>query len=165
MRKFSVFLVCIMIFAVLGCSDNSDDPTSRITLTVNPADGVGVEPGGNAIITATVTRPGTDEEETPTTPTTTATGTSSAWGEKVTFKLLTANGAKLSSLVQETDGNGIATTVYTAGNNYTQDVVQATLENGMSASVVIKKTGTISGARVSVTADTGIRRGVRLQRH
>lgn len=149
MRKISVILICFIIFEVSGCSDNSGDPTSRITLTVDLADGV--EPGGNAIVTATVTRPDSDVENT--TNMTTKAGLSSAWGEKVTFKLLTTNGASLNPLVRETDGNGIATTVYTAGNNYTQDVVEATLENGMSASIVIRKTGIMSGARISVTAD------------
>jgi hypothetical protein len=152
MKKFSVLLACVfMIIAFLGCSgDTSGDPTSRIALAVSPADGV--EPGGNAIITATVARPG-GATTTTTDGSTTATTDKKGWGETVTFRLLTANGARLSKLSQETDGNGIATTVYTAGNNYKQDVVEAVLENGMSASVVIVKTGNVAGAAMTLTVD------------
>ena len=71
------------------------------------------------------------------------------WGENVTFRLLTANGGQLSSLTQTTDGKGEAKTVYTAGNNFSNDTIQATLDNGMSASIVIKKTGSLTGANIS----------------
>ena len=155
MRKISVLFACLfMIAAFPGCSvDNNGDPTSRIALTVSPADGV--EPGGSAIITATVARPGGTSSSTTTSTTDTSTTTTDkkGWGETVTFRLLTANGASLSRLTQETDGNGIATTVYTAGNNYRQDVVEAVLGNGMSASVVIVKTGSVTGAAMTLTAD------------
>ena len=115
-------------------------------------------PGGSAVITATVTKAtGTTTTTTTTTTTgttTTTTTTSSGWGENVTFTLLTANGAYLSALTQKTDGDGKATTVYTAGNNYNQDVIQATLDNGMSASIVITKTGSVSGASIKITEPT-----------
>ena len=112
-------------------------------------------PGGSAVITATVIRRRTTTTTTTTTTgtTTTTTTTSSGWGENVTFTLLTANGAQLSALTQKTDGDGKATTVYTAGNNYNQDVIQATLDNGMSASIVIKKTGSVSGASIKITTN------------
>ena len=137
----------------MGCGSNSGDPTSRITLT---ADSTDVAPGGSTVITATVIRAGGT--------TTATTGTTHGnndnddnfqrLGENVTFKLLTANGAQLSTLTQKTDGDGKATTVYTAGNNYNQDVIQATLDNGMSASIVIKKTGNVSGASIKITEPT-----------
>ena len=54
-------------------------------------------------------------------------------------------------MTQKTDGAGIATTVYTAGNNYNQDVIQVTLDNGMAASVVITKKGNVSGGSIKIT--------------
>ena len=160
MRKYARLFVCAFaVIACLGCgSENSDDPTSRITLAASPADGV--EPGGSAIITATVVRPGGTATTTTTDGTTTTTTDKKGWGETVTFRLLTANGARLSKLSQETDGNGIATTVYTAGNNYKQDVVEAVLGNGMSAYVIIVKTGSAAGATMTLTADpTSVKAG------
>ena len=159
MKRYSLLFACVLtMIALLGCGGENDaDPTSRITLTVSPADGV--EPGGSAIITATVARPGgtatttTGSSTTTTEGTTTTTTDKKGWGETVTFRLLTSNGARLSKLSQETDGNGIATTVYTAGNNYRQDVVEALIENGISASVIIVKTGNITGAAMTLTAD------------
>ena len=154
MRKVSVYFACVFILIVMGCGGTSGDPTSRITLT---ADSTDVAPGGSAVITATVIRAGgttTATTGTTTTGTNTTTATSSGWGENVTFKLLTANGAQLSTLTQKTDGDGKATTVYTAGNNYNQDIIQATLDNGMSASIVIKKTGSVSGASIKISEPT-----------
>lgn len=133
MRKFSVYFACFFTLILMGCGDTSGDPTARITL--EPADAV-VAPGGSAVITATVTKAD-------------ATVTAPGWGENVAFKLLTANGGQLSSLSQKTDGKGVAMTVYTAGNNYNNDVIQATLDNGMSATIVIKKTGGPVGASIS----------------
>ena len=57
-------------------------------------------------------------------------------------------------LTQKTDGEGKATTVYTAGNNYNQDVIQVTLDNGMAASVVITKKGNVSGGSIKITEPT-----------
>ncbi len=159
MKKTLLLMAFVLaLFTLSGCgSDQSGDPTSRITLAVSPADGV--EPGGNALITATVARPGGTTTTTTSSSTTTTDGTTATttdkkgWGETVTFRLLTSNGARLSAYTRETDGNGIATTVYTAGNNYRQDVVEAVLENGMSASVVIVKTGSVTGVSMTVTAD------------
>jgi hypothetical protein len=161
MRKVSVYFACFFILIVIGCGNTSGDPTARITtLKAEPAE---VTPGGNSVITVTVTKAtGT------TTTTTTATGTGTAtttgttttttttaggWGENVTFTLLTANGAHLSAVTQKTDGDGKATTVYTAGNNYNQDVIQITLDNGMAASVVITKKGNVSGASIKITTE------------
>lgn len=158
MRKISVCFACFFILIVMGCGNTSGDPTARITLAADSALAE-VTPGGSAVITATVTKAG-GTATTPTTPTTT-TGTTpttatptapSGWGENVTFTLLTANGARLSAPTQKTDGDGKARMVYTAGNNYNQDVIQATLDNGMSASIVIKKTGSVSGPSITVKA-------------
>ena len=155
MRKVSVYFACFFILIVMGCGDTSGDPTARITLGTD-SESAEVAPGGSVVIIATVDRAtGTTTTATTaaaTTPgaTTTTTTTSSGWGENVTFTLLTANGARLSTVTQKTDGAGIATTVYTAGNNYNQDVIQATLDNGMSASIVITKTGNVSGASIKI---------------
>ncbi len=154
MRKISEYFAYFFILIVMGCGDTSGDPTARITLAAD-SELAEVTPGGSAVITATVEKavvPTTTTTTTTTGTTTTTTTTSSGWGENVTFTLLTANGAKLSALTQKTDGNGTARTVYTAGNNYNQDVIQATLDNGMSASIVIKKTGNVSGASITVKA-------------
>jgi hypothetical protein len=43
--------------------------------------------------------------------------------------------------LQAADGSGVAMVVYTAGNNNSQDIIQATLENENSASLIIEKTG------------------------
>jgi hypothetical protein len=158
MRKISLCFACFFILIVMGCGSTSDDPTARITtLKAEPAE---VTPGGSSVITVIVTK-ATGTTTTTTGATTTTTGTtttttitSSGWGEKVTFTLLTANGAYLSTVTQKTDGDGKATTVYTAGNNYNQDVIQVTLDNGMSASVVITKKGNVSGGSIKITEPT-----------
>lgn len=153
MRKISVYFACVFILIVMGCGGTSGDPTARITLTADSAD---VAPGGSVVITATVIRAsGTTTTTTgsTTTGTGTTTATSSGWGENVTFRLLTANGAQLSPLTQKTDGDGKATAVYTAGNNYNEDIIQASLDNGMSVSIVIKKNGNISGATIKITTE------------
>ncbi|MDP1991559.1 MAG: Ig-like domain-containing protein [Syntrophales bacterium] len=143
MRKVLVYFACFFILIIMGCGDTSGDPTARMeTLT---ADSTDVTPGGSTVITVTVIKAGGTA--------TTTTSAPRAWGENVTFKLLTANGAQLSVLTQKTDGDGKARTVYTAGNNYNEDVIQATLDNGMSASIVIKKTGNVSGASIKITTE------------
>ena len=151
-----MYFSCFFILIVMGCGNTSGDPTARITaLKAEPAE---VTPGGNSVITVTVTKATgtttTTGTATTTGTTTTTTTTSSGWGENVTFTLLTANGAYLSALTQKTDGEGKATTVYTAGNNYNQDVIQVTLDNGMAASVVITKKGNVSGGSIKITEPT-----------
>lgn len=142
MRKFSLYFACSLTLVFIGCGDTSGDPTAQITLK---ADKTEVSPGGSAVITATVVKAvGTKADATAE-----AIVTQPGWGENVTFKLLTANGGQLSTAIQKTDGNGVAMTVYTAGNNYSNDTIQATLDNGMTASIVITKTGGITGARIS----------------
>ncbi|HBB15757.1 MAG TPA: hypothetical protein DCZ97_01700 [Syntrophus sp. (in: bacteria)] len=142
MQKFSLYFACFLTLILMGCGDTSGDPTARITLEADKTD---VAPGSSAVITATVTKAiGTKAEAT-----TEAVVVAPGWGENVTFKLLTANGGQLSTPVQKTDGDGKARSVYTSGNNYNNDTIQATLDNGMSATIVIKKTGTTIGAIIS----------------
>jgi hypothetical protein len=155
MRKKFVWITCCLLIALMGCGNESSDPTAIISsLAAVPSD---VAPGGSAIITATVVKAG--EGSPPAAgATTTTTATNQwppAWGVNVTFKLLTANGGRLSTLTQKTDGIGKAMVVYTAGNNYSQDVIQATLENGNSATVIVQKTGNIPGATVTIAANPG----------
>ena len=157
MRKKIVWITYCLLIALMGCGSESSDPTARIaSLKAEPSE---IAPGGSVIITAEVVKAvvSTPPAGTTTTTTTTTTATvppNAAWGVNVTFKLLTANGGRLSALTQKTDGSGVAMVVYTAGNNYNQDIVQATLENDNSATVVITKTGVISGPVLSeVSAD------------
>ncbi len=156
MRRIFLGFACLLFFAALGCGDESGDPTARITaLSADPEE---VTPGGNTVITVTVVRPGgapaATAGGTTTTGTTTTASTASGWGENVSFRLLTANGGQLSTLAQKTDGDGKARTVYTAGNNYREDVIQASLDNGVSASIVIKKTGNVLGASIKIMEPT-----------
>jgi hypothetical protein len=143
MRKFSIYLACFFTLIFMGCGDNSGDPTAQISkLEAAPAD---VTPGGDSVITATVVKAVGKKTET----TAEATVTEPGWGENITFRLLTANGGRLSVLSQKTDGKGEAKTVYTAGNNYSNDTIEAKLDNGMSASIVITKSGSLKGATIS----------------
>lgn len=143
MRKFSLYFACFFTLVLMGCGDTSGDPTARITLEADKTD---ISPGGSAVITATVTKAVGKTTETTTEATVI---TEPGWGENVTFRLLTANGGQLSTPIQKTDGDGKARSVYTAGNNYNNDTIQATLDNGMYASIVITKTGTLKGASIS----------------
>ncbi len=146
MRKASFYFACFFTLLLMGCGDTSGDPTAQITkLEALPAD---VSPGSSTVITATVVKVVGKSADT----TAEATVTAPGWGENVAFKLLTANGGQLSPLAQKTDGNGEARTVYTAGNNLSNDTIQATLDNGMSATIVIKKTGSLVGVIISALA-------------
>ena len=74
-------------------------------------------------------------------------------GEEVTFSLLTpGNGGSITMVKDETDGNGRAVGIYTAGNNFETDEVRATTKVGATAQVTIMKTGGIVGARISSLA-------------
>jgi hypothetical protein len=148
MKKVYMLMACCLLVSLVGCGGESGDPTARITELKAVPDTV--TPGGSAVITATVIKAG-GTTTTATATTTIEATTSSAWGVNITFKLLTANGAHLSTLTQQTDGDGKASIVYTAGNNYNQDVIQATLENENSASLIIKKTGIVPGRSIIIT--------------
>ena len=71
-------------------------------------------------------------------------------GERVTFALLTNNGASLSVQSGLTNASGQVTTTYLAGNNNIQDVVQAALSNGAAAQVIITKTGVGPGRSIAL---------------
>ena len=73
-------------------------------------------------------------------------------GERVTFTLTTNNGASLSVPSGLTNAGGQVTTVYQAGNNNVQDVVQAALSNGATAQVIITKTGVGPGRTITLPA-------------
>ena len=74
-------------------------------------------------------------------------------GEKVTFSLLTpGNGGSITIVNDETDGNGRAVGLYTAGNNFATDEVRVTTRVGAAAHVTIMKQGGIVGARISSLA-------------
>lgn len=154
MRKKIVCLTFCLLIVIAGCSSSEDtesgNPTIRIaSLKAEPSE---VAPRGNALVTAHVIKPGqisTEKDTADGTSTTATTSQINAWGVTVTFKLMTASGGRLSSSTQKTDGSGTATVVYTAGNNYYQDVVQAKLENENSATVIITKSGGMTGPVVS----------------
>ncbi|MDD4997586.1 MAG: hypothetical protein PHI99_05510 [Syntrophales bacterium] len=146
MKKIWIGFLSVMMMVVWGCGTENNDPTARISsFTAEPSE---VAPGGSAVLTVKVVKAASestseaDDDDDDTTP-------PDAWGVDVTFRLLTANGGRLSATTQKTDGSGAASVVYTAGNNYSQDVVQAKLENGNSASLVIKKSGSIAGPVIS----------------
>lgn len=150
MSKIYVSFVCLFFLVLIGCGDLSgSNPTTLISsIKAEPTE---VAPGGSAIITVSVVKTGGESalsaagEADPVAPT-------AAWGVNVTYRLLTSNGGRLSSSSQRTDGSGTASVVYTAGNNYSQDVIQATLENGNSAFLIVKKTGTAPGISIKITA-------------
>ncbi len=150
MKKIWIGFLSVMMLVMWGCGTENNDPTARISsFTAEPSE---VAPGGSAVLTVKVVKAASES-------TGEATGEAddgdddkappNAWGVDVTFRLLTANGGRLSATVQKTDGSGEASVVYTAGNNYSQDVVQAKLENDNSASLVIKKSGSIAGPVIS----------------
>ena len=48
-----MYFSCFFILIVMGCGNTSGDPTARITIKAEPAE---VTPGGNTVITVTVTK-------------------------------------------------------------------------------------------------------------
>jgi hypothetical protein len=76
--------------------------------------------------------------------------------EQVTFSLLTpGNGGSITMVNNQTDGNGRAVGLYTAGNNFAMDEVRVTTRAGAAAHVTIMKTGgTGYSITVSPTAPT-----------
>ena len=71
-------------------------------------------------------------------------------GEKVTFSLLTpGNGGSITMVNNETDGNGRAVALYTAGNNFAMDEVRVTTGVGATAHVTIMKQGGMTGSSIA----------------
>jgi lipoprotein signal peptidase len=73
-------------------------------------------------------------------------------GERVTFALITNNGASLSVQSGLTNASGQVITAYQAGNNNSQDVILATLGNGSTAQVIIIKSGVAPGVSIALNA-------------
>ena len=107
-----------------------------VTLTASPSS---VLPLGYSTITAKVTDNGLNIP-----------------GEAITFTLMTNNGASLSVQSGTTDANGQAITTYQAGNNNSQDVIQASLGNGATAQVIITKTGVGPGTSIELASNPAI---------
>ncbi len=109
-------------------------PRGRI-VSLLPLSPASVAPLGFVTITATVTDNGLAVQ-----------------GERVTFTLTTNNGASLSVPSGLTNAGGQVTTVYQAGNNNVQDVVQASLSNGAMAQLIITKTGVGPGRSITLAS-------------
>lgn len=109
--------------------------TTRGSVVALPAGPLSVTSLGYSTITATVTDNGLAVQ-----------------GERVTFTLLANNGASLSVQSGLTNASGQVTTMYLAGNNNIQDVVQAALGNGATAQVIVTKTGTGPGTSIALTS-------------
>ena len=100
MRKFSVYFACFFTLILMGCGDTSGDPTAQISFEAATNPITEIAPGGSTVITATVVKAvgkKTEAKEE-------VIVTEPAWGENVTFKLLTANGGRLSTPIQKTNG-------------------------------------------------------------
>jgi hypothetical protein len=110
--------------------------TPRGAVVSLPTGPLTVTPLGLSTITATVTDNGLVVQ-----------------GERVTFTLLTNNGASLSVTSGLTNAAGQVITTYQAGNNMNQDVVQASLANGATAQVTMNKSGAAPGRAVTLVAD------------
>jgi adhesin/invasin len=150
MRKcswLSGLFLCILMFCVCGCggSGSSADPMGTGTVQFIDEAGVAItsntcSPSGSVTLTAKVTNQ------------TSAGTTVPVIGERVSFSLLTANGGTLLAASDRTGSGGIATAIYTAGNNMASDTVRITTDVGATASITITKTGGIIGARISTLA-------------
>jgi adhesin/invasin len=136
--RISGLFLCILALCVCSCGGggSSADPMGTGTVALT-ADATEVQPGGSCTLTATVTNR------------TSAGTTVPVIGEKVSFALLTANGGTIAAANDRTAGGGVATAIYTAGNNMATDTVRVITDVGATASITITKTGGIVGARIS----------------
>ena len=73
-------------------------------------------------------------------------------GATVRFSLTTYNGS-ISRNELTTDGNGVASIVYYAGNNLVTDVLLATTDGGGFAQLIITKTGQVVGYTATMLAE------------
>jgi adhesin/invasin len=119
-----------------GGGGSAADPMGTGTVTLT-ADATEVQAGGSCTLTATVTNQTGEKTTVP------------VIGERVSFSLLTRNGGTLAAASDRTGSGGVATAIYTAGNNLSQDVIRVTTDVGATASITITKTGGIAGARIS----------------
>ena len=105
-----------------------------VTLTAAPST---VAPLGHSTLTATVTDGGYPVPN-----------------DRVTFSLLTSdNGGALSLPSGTSDANGQVSTIYTAGNNNYEDVIQASIGSGAKVYAIIKKSGVGPGRTIALAAD------------
>ena len=74
-------------------------------------------------------------------------------GERVTFALLTNNGASLSIQSGLTNAAGQVTATYQAGNNQNEDLIQASLGNGSVSQIRMTKTTAIRGVVIALAAN------------
>ena len=109
-------------------------PSQSITLSSSV--GLPIAPGANSTMTATVKDSSGNLVS----------------GETVRFYLSTSNGTINQSEVT-TDGNGQASVLYTAGNSLNSDVLWASTSGGASTSLIITKTGQLSGYTATMTAN------------
>ncbi len=136
--RLSGLFLCILTLCVCSCGGggSSADPMGTGTVTLT-ADATEVQAGGSCTLTATVTNQTGEKTTVP------------VIGERVSFSLLTRNGGTLAAASDRTGSGGVATAIYTAGNNLSQDVIRVTTDVGAMASITITKTGGIAGARIS----------------
>ena len=133
-----VRLTCPLIFllAALSCSGDELSKYSSLVVSLEADSTANVEPGQIVTLTAKVTKGTKDGDP--------------AWGQKVTFTVLTPNGGSFSPRERETDSNGEARTLYTASSSKSADIIQASISNDAIATVTLTKTGV---ARIaSITA-------------
>ena len=137
LRTARLMLLLIFSLTALSCGGGDEfSQYSSLVVSLEADSTTNVEPGQIVTITATVTNDGKP-----------------AWGQKVSFTVLTPNGGSLSPFERETDSNGKAQTLYTASSN-SIDIIQAKLSNDAVATVTITKTGSarISSLAASSTA-------------
>ena len=140
--RLSGLFLCILTLCVCSCANSGSstaDPMGTGTVTLT-ADATQVQPGGSCTLTATVTNQTGEGTTVP------------VIGERVSFALLTANGGTLAAASDRTGSGGVATAIYTAGNNMASDTVRVTTDVGATAAITITKTGGIVGARISSLA-------------
>ena len=106
------------------------------TITLSSSVTLPIAPGANSTMTATV------KDSTSTV----------VSGVTVYFWLSTSNGTINQSQVT-TDASGQASVLYTAGNSLNSDVLWASTSGGASTSLVITKTGQLSGYTATMTAN------------
>jgi protocatechuate 3,4-dioxygenase beta subunit len=146
MRNYFKILVLIMVLALSGCGSGatSGDPLGTDTISTLIASPTSLGLGESSVITATVLH---------------ADG-KAATGRSVSFSFVSNNTG--GALIVNDDGknNGIATATYTTGTNTPvlslQDTVQARIENGATAVVVLTRAavaggGGAGGRQISLT--------------
>ena len=133
-----VRLTCPLIFllAALSCGGDQLSKYSSLVVSLEADSTTNIEPGQIVTLTAKVTK---DKDGGP------------AWGQKVTFTVLTPNGGSFSPRERETDSNGEARTLYTASSSKSDDIIQASISNDAIATVTLTKTGVARIASIAAS--------------